>query len=153
MYGSEWQNIADMERREQVARAYAPTDIFTRVAMVTVKLLTAFLLVILPLQLVTTCLGGCLIALTLGLFLLVLNLIWLPIFALVMGTSWLWLKAWYLRPFLLLPGIAIAVVAHAYVMLAPESERDAKHAKLMLTDSWPLSWYLLRPPSGGTQGY
>ena len=90
--------------------------------------------------------GGCLIALTLGLFILVLSVIWLPFAAFLLGTSWLWLKAWYLRPVLLIPGVLVAVVAHAYVMLAPDSERDSKYTKLTLTDSWPLSWYLLHPP-------
>jgi hypothetical protein len=32
-------------------------------------------------------------------------------------------------------------------MLAPEPERDAKYSKLSISDEWPLTWYLLRPPA------
>ena len=107
---------------------------------------TVLLLVIFPVELVTTFVGGCLIALTFGLFLLVLAAIWLPLLGLLLGTSWLWLKAWPLRPVLLIPGVLIALLSHVFVILAPEPERDVKDAKLALAEEWPLTWYLLRPP-------
>ena len=72
--------------------------------------------------------------------------LWLPMYGFLVGTSWLWLNAWPLRPVLLLPGVAVAVIGETYVSLAPEPERDAKHAKLSIAQEWPLSWYLLRPP-------
>lgn len=65
----------------------------------------------------------------------------------ILGASWLWLRAWYLRPLLLVPGVVISLLAHLYVMLAPEPERDAKYSKLSISDEWPLTWYLLRPPA------
>ncbi len=144
----DWQSaISDMQYRCQLARANRPTDIVTITAEFLVKGLTTVLgVVLLPLEVLTTGLGGCLIALTFGVLYLLLSLIWLPVLGLLLGTSWLWLRAWYLRPVLLLPGVIIAVVADVFVMLAPEPERDAKHAKLCIAGEWPLSWYLLRPP-------
>lgn len=58
MYNQENENIADMAYRERIAQAYAPTDIFTRTAIILVKTLTSILIVLLPVQLVTTCAGG-----------------------------------------------------------------------------------------------
>lgn len=139
--------VADMEHRCTLAHEFAPRDPFTILARF---LMAGISLILMPLVLVaefvTTLIGGCLLALTFGLLALVLTAIWLPFLALLMGTSWLWLRAWYLRPLLLLPGVLLAIVAETYVALAPEPERDAKHAKLSIASEWPLSWYLLRPP-------
>ena len=97
---------------------------------------------LLPVQLITTFVGGVLIALTFGIFALMVTILWLPVLAVLLGTSWLWLNAPPLRVLLFLPGIAIAMLAHAYVALMPEIERDAKYYKLSLAGEWPLSWWL-----------
>jgi len=66
---------------------------------------------------------------------------------LLLGTSWLWLDAWYLRPILLVPRVLVATLADLYVMLAPEPEKDAKYMKLSMAGEWPLTWYLIKPPA------
>lgn len=142
----DWRQIADMEYRIRLAHAHAPADFLTKAAMLGTKVATGALVVLLPIQIVTTAVGGCLIGLTFGILTFVLTLIWWPFFGFLVGSSRLWLWAWYLRPILLLPGVIIATIADLYVMLAPEPEREAKHAKLSITSEWPLSWYLIRPP-------
>jgi hypothetical protein len=136
-----------MQYRISLAQKYAPTDILTKTAVVSVKVVTSALVVLLPVQMVTTAIGGCLLALTLDLLTLLLTLIWWPFLALLLGTSWLWLRVSYLRPILLVPGVLISTLAHLYVMLAPEPEKDVKYAKLSIAGEWPLSWYLVRPPA------
>ena len=124
---------------------YVPGDILTKTAILLVKVGTGVLMILTPLEIVTTSLGGCLIALTFGVFALVLSLIWWPFFMFLLGTSWLWLHFWYLRPILLVPGVLVAIVADLYIMLAPEPERAAKIAKLSIAGEWPLSWYVIHP--------
>ena len=141
-----WQ-ISDMEYRISLAEAHAPKDILTKTATLSLKVISVVLMVLVPLEMVTTAIGGCLIALTFGILLFVLSVIWWPFLILLLGTSWLWLHAWYVRPILLIPGVLIATLAELYVMLAPDPEKDAKHAKLSITGVWPLSWYLIRPPA------
>ena len=143
----DWRQIADIQHREALALAHAPKDILTKIAFHSVNITTSALSIFMPLQLITTGIGGCLIAITFGIFLFILTLIWWPFLLLLLGTSWLWLHAWYLRPILLIPGVLIATVADLYVMLTPEPERDAKYTKLSLADKWPLSWYLIKPPA------
>ena len=138
--------IQDIEGPSALARQHGPQDIFTRAAQISMKVGSAALLILIPVQFVTTAVGGCLIALTFGLFAILLSLIWLPFLGLLLGSSWLWLKVPLLRPILLVPGVLVALVADAYVMLAPEPEADAKWAKLTLAGEWPLSWLISFPP-------
>jgi len=142
-----FKNISDTEYRVSLAKEYAPKDIFTETAILSVKVATGILAVLLPLEMLTTAIGGCLIAITFGIFIFILTLIWWPFLALLLGTSWLWLHAWYLRPILLIPGVLIAFIADIYVMLAPEPEKDAKVMKLAIAQEWPMSWYLIKPPA------
>jgi hypothetical protein len=141
-----WRTISDIELRVELAKEYGLTAILTRIAWGLAKSLAVITMLLLPLEMVTTAVGGCLLALTFGLLTIPLTVIWLPLYGLLLGTSWLWLKAWYLRPILMLPGVLVSFVAGAFVMLAPEPERAAKWAKLAFAQEWPLSWLLLRPP-------
>jgi hypothetical protein len=141
------EGINQTKYRISLAHTYAPKDILTKVARVLVKATTWPLILLTPIEIVTTAVGGCLIGCTFGLLSIVLSLIWWLFLAPLLGSSWLWLHAWYLRPILLLPGVIVALVADLYVMLAPEPEKDAKFLKLAIADEWPLSWYLLRPPA------
>ena len=142
----DWQAISDIESRVRLAKLAAPMDPLTKITIAIVKTINAVFILLVPVQIVTTGLGGCLIAITFGLFIFVLQLIWWPLLMLLLTTSWLWLEVWYLRPIIIIPGILIAVLSHLFVMLAPEPERDAKYSKLALTEEWPLSWYLMKPP-------
>lgn len=139
--------IADTNYMIRQAQACAPNDFITKAAILATTVVTKGLVVLLPIEMVTTAVGGCLIALTFGLFSFVLSLIWWPFLGFLLGTSWLWLRAWYVRPILLVPGVTVATVATIYVMLAPDPERGAKYAKLSIAGEWPLSWYLIRPPA------
>ena len=144
--GSDLEMIQHWQSRIVLAQHNAPSDVFTTVALVLVKAATTALIILLPLQMVSTAIGGCLIALTFGVLSIILSIIWLPFLGLLLGTSWLWLRVWYLRPILLIPGVAVAILATVYVMLAPDPERDAKYAKLSMAGEWPLSWFLVKPP-------
>jgi len=148
----DWRQISDMNYRISLAKAHAPKDIFTKTATLLLKVVTWVSLILTPVEIVTTALGGCLIAITFGLFSLVLSVIWFPFLWLLLGTSWLWLRAWYLRPVLLVPGVLVSALANIYVMLAPEPEKDAKYAKLSIAEEWPLTWYLIKPPAEYYEG-
>jgi hypothetical protein len=142
----DFKQINDMNYRIELAKKKSPSDFFTFVAKILVKVFTSILVILIPLQLLTTAIGGCAISMTFGLLLVILTIIWWPFLMLLLGTSWLWLKAWYLRPILLFPGILIAFISHLYIMLIPEPQKDAKYSKLSISDEWPLSWYLMKPP-------
>ena len=141
------EGINQTNYRISLAHTYAPKDIFTKVARVLVKAIIFPTILLVPVEAVTTAVGGCLAGLTFDLLFVMLSIIWWPFLAFLLGTSWLWLRAWYLRPILLLPGVIVALVADLCVMLMPEPEKDAKVMKLSMADEWPLSWYLLRPPA------
>ena len=143
----DWKMISDMQHRILLAHDYAPKEPLTYIALLLVKVTTSVQTILVPIEMVTTAVGGCLIILTFGLLIFVLTVIWWPFLVLLLGTSWLWLIAWYLRPVLLVPGVLIANLATLYVMLAPDPEKDSKYAKLSIAGEWPLSWYLLKPPT------
>lgn len=89
----------------------------------------------------TTFILGILVTLTFGLLLIILSLVWLPLFGLILGSSWLWIKVPLTRPILFLPGVIIAVVSEFYVSLVPDmGEKYQKLLKLGLCDSWPYSF-------------
>ena len=140
------EQINDLKERIGVARANAPADIFTKLSRMLVKFTTSLLVMLTPISMITTAVGGCLIVVTIGFFALPILLVWFPFYNLLAGTSWLWLQAWYLRPILLIPGVIIAFIADLYVMLMPDFERGAKITKLAICEEWPLSWYLIKPP-------
>jgi len=142
-----WREISDMEYRISLAHTHAPSDILTKTAILSVKVTTSIWVILVPIEVVTTFLGGCLIGLTFGVLLFVLTLIWWPFFVLLLGTSWLWLRAWYLRPILLVPGVLVSNLANLYITLAPDPEKASKYAKLSIAEEWPLSWYLIKPPA------
>ena len=142
----DFERINDLRERIGVARANGPSDIVTKLARMLVKYTTSLLVVLTPISMVTTAVGGCLIVFTIGILALPISFVWFPFYNLLAGTSWLWLKAWYLRPVLLLPGVIIAFIADLYVMLMPDFERGAKMTKLAICEEWPISWYLIKPP-------
>ena len=142
----DFEQINDLKERIGVARANAPADIFTKLSRMLVKFTTSLLVMLTPISMITTAVGGCLIVVTIGFFALPILLVWFPFYNLLAGTSWLWLQAWYLRPILLIPGVIIAFIADLYVMLMPDFERGAKITKLAICEEWPLSWYLIKPP-------
>jgi len=124
------------------AQASGPKDWLTRGAFYSNALLRLILMIpMLPLTIVTTLVGGLLVLLTFGLLLLPLSLIWMLFYGFLWSTSWLWIRAWYLRPFLLVPGVLVAAIAFEYVGLVPDmGEKYQKSWKLGLCESWPNSY-------------
>jgi hypothetical protein len=107
-----------------------------------------------PLQLVTTSVGGCLVAMTFGLLLLPLSLIWLVFFMNpLLSLSWLWDRVWLLRIPLALIGVPLAVLGAIYTSLVPSmGEMDARATKLLICWTWPFSLDFLRYQSNPDWG-
>jgi len=128
------------------AQRIGPKDPFTIVAYgfnATIRLILSPLnLIIVP---PFTFILGILAAVTFGVLLMVLSVVWLPLMGLILGSSWLWIKAPITRPFLLLPGVVVAVVADVYVSLIPDmGEKYQKLLKMGLCDSWPYSYLVFQ---------
>ena len=107
-----------------------------------------------PVQLVTTLVGGCLVSLTLGLLLIPITAVWLVFMALLVATSWLWDKVSVLRlPALValvripiaVVGIPLAVIAEIYVTWMPSmGDLEGRFTKLAICWIWPFSIDYLR---------
>jgi hypothetical protein len=119
-------------------------DGFTTFALVASKIIGFITFITkLILGLITTFILGILVKITFGLLLFPLNFIWFIFLYPILGSSWLWLKARYLRPILILPGVLFVRVAEFYVCLMPSmGELEARHIKISLCDCWPVSWQL-----------
>lgn len=106
------------------------------------NVLAAYLgIVVIPLQLVTTAVGGLLVAVTCGLFLVALDAIWMGVFlGPLLGLSWLYDKAGPARVLVALIGVPVALTAGIYVALSPAmGEVEARREKLRLCWCWPFS--------------
>lgn len=129
-------------------------------ALLACRILNIFVTVVsfvtVPLQVVTTAVGGCLVSCTLGLLLLPLSLIWMVFLGLLLATSWLWEQTQVLDdpalgilrpigvPVLRIPlaviGIPLALFAQIYASLVPSmGEIEARHVKLVTCWVWPFS--------------
>jgi hypothetical protein len=112
-------------------------------------LVSVFSIVTVPLQLLTTLVGGCLVSCTFGLLLLPLSIIWMVLLGLLLGTSWLWERAECLGfgPLVVLAhiplavvGIPLALVSETYVSLVPSmGEIESRYTKLVTCWVWPFS--------------
>jgi hypothetical protein len=142
-----WQDD-DLGDRVKAARAGAPRDILTKLTRILTKAITSILIILLPIAKMTSAVAGCLIVFTIGFLSFVFLVVWLPMYHILIATSWLWLKAWYLRPILLIPGVVIAFASDIWVILTPDFRRHAKQKKQAMCEEWPLSWYLVSPPEG-----
>ena len=120
------------------------SDRFTRITWKVIKVLSLALIIFLPVTWVIQIVGAILMFLTIGLYAAAYSLIlWMPILWLLLGTSWLWLRFWPLRPILIIPGIVLALVGHLILMCAPnDSDKDAVLWRVSFTEDWPFSWKL-----------
>ena len=124
-----------------IAQATGPQDPLTIAAYVANTILRMLLFPIMLLIPIVTLVLGLLVSISFGILLLPLSIIWMPFCGVLLGTSWLWIRAWYLRPFLLVPGVFIALLANVYVSFVPDmGEKYQKVLKLALCDSWPYSY-------------
>ena len=127
------------------AQAAGPRDPFTLFAFTLNSILKLILIPTMLLVPIVTFALGILVSLTFGLLLFLLSLIWLPIFGLLLGTSWLWLRAWYLRPILIIPGVITAFIGSLYVRFVPDmGEKYQKVLKLGYCDAWPWTYTMFR---------
>ena len=119
-------------------------DWFTRITWKTVKVLSMAMTVLLPVAWIVQFVGIILKYLTFGLYLVIYSLVlWIPIMWLLLGTSWLWIRCWPLRPLLFLPGIILALVGHFVLMCAHyDTDQDAVLWRVSFTEDWPFSWKL-----------
>jgi hypothetical protein len=94
-----------------------------------------------PVQLVTTSVGGCLVSLTFGLLLIPLTVIWKTFFLWpLLGLSWAWDKVPLLRIPLAVVGIPLAAVGATYVALVPSmGDMESRVIKMVLCETWPFS--------------
>ena len=104
---------------------------------------------VIPIQLVTTFVLGILVSVTFGLLLLPMSLIWMVLFlGPLLGLSWVWEKAPFLRVPIAILGIPLAFVGNIYASLMPSmGELDSRVSKLLLSESWPYSldcWRMIR---------
>jgi hypothetical protein len=128
----------------------SPTDALTRAARSIVVAVTSILAWLLsPVDKAMRLIGRVLLFIpfifVIAFFMLmILDMIWLPIWGMLVGSSWLWLKYPAARPFLILPGMVLAVAALIYIMLAPEPHKNPGYTTM--PQEWPLSWLLWSPP-------
>ena len=72
-----------------------------------------------------------------------------PLYPILMSTSRWWIEEPILRPFLFAPGLLTATIARWLMQLNGvrlDGRRVFDHP-MALTDQWPISWYLVNPPS------
>ena len=136
----------DFDLRVTFARTNGPTDFFTLLVRWVVGQVTAVVgLALIPVDKILRLVGKGMIRLVLGMLLLLILtgiwffLIWLPL----MGTSRLWLNYYWSRPLLAVPGAFLAIVAHIFLMLVPDPQKNAKYT--LMAREWPLSWHLYKP--------
>ena len=127
-------------------------DGFTRITWRIVKVISMAMTILLPITWVVQFLVLILKYLTFGLVLLVYSLVlWMPVMWLLLGTSWLWLRYWPLRPLLFIPGIALASVGHFVLMCAHyDTDHEAVLWRVSFTEDWPFSWKLWEAMQGTT---
>lgn len=110
-------------------------------------------MVLLPVQILTTLVGGCLVVLTFGLLILLLTLIWWMLIGPMLLLSLLWLEVERLRFFALVNtlrfmvsiiGLPTAIIAASYVQLTPSGDPLHRLHRINMCAVWPYSWDHLR---------
>ena len=123
------------------AQTVGPQCLLTKAAYMMNMILRMLLFPKFLLMPIVTLVLGLLVSISFGILLLPLSIIWMAFFAILLGTSWLWIRAWYLRPFLLVPGVFIAVIADLYTSFVPDmGEKYQKILKLTICNEWPYSY-------------
>jgi hypothetical protein len=103
----------------------------------------------LPVQAVTTLLGGCLVTLTFGILLIPLSLIRVMFFGALLTLSYLGNKMTWLRELFGLIGLPIAWIGSIYVSLVPSmGELESRAWKLLFCHVWPYSFDFWRLTHG-----
>mgnify|MGYP004226470077 FL=1 len=77
------------------------------------------------------------------LILMILDLFWITTWSLLMLSSSAWIKIRWLRPFLIIPGLVLALFSYIFVVLAPDPQKNNEYH--ILVKSWPMSWRVWSP--------
>jgi hypothetical protein len=105
---------------------------------------TFFSIIMLPIVPISTLLLGLLVSLSFGLLLIPISLVWSCFYFPLLGLSFVWEKYKILRPFALIIGIPLAILAYIFVGLMPSmGENDSKMAKLLSATTFPFTYSLL----------
>jgi len=104
------------------------------------SLIGALALVVVPIQVVFTIPLGCLVLITLGLYLLPVDLIWMTLFlGPLIGLSWTWDKVPLLRIPAAILGIPAAVLGDAYTAIMPSIGEESRISRTLVCRTWPFS--------------
>jgi len=104
-------------------------------------ILTATAIIVLPFQIVSTLVLGLAAALTFGLLLIPLSILWALLLFPMLGLSWICNKVPALREIIGIIFIPWAFIANTFVALIPSmGELESRASKLMLCASWPFTW-------------
>jgi hypothetical protein len=138
----------EVQRRTVLLDSTAPTDGLTRLACWLTKGLQRLIKPVNRVIPLTTAAVGLItnIQMVRPVYQILLSVVRLPFLAIIVGSSWLWLKAPWLRPLLLVILLPLfSMLVYLALALLPDYKKGDKYWNLALCDSWPLSWLLLRP--------
>ncbi len=140
-------DILDIPLRVTIGRSQSPSDFLTVATRLFITSITSVLGVVLkPVDYVARLIGHLFIMLVITFMILaLLDIIWIGIWWLLITSSRLWLEAPWTRPFLVIPGTILAIIAHTYYMLAPDPHKVTEYASI--PQEWPLTWFIWKPPS------
>jgi len=100
----------------------------------------AMAVVVVPVQIVLTIPLGCLVLVTLGLYLFPVDLAWMTLFlGPLIGLSWLWDKFSLLRIPIAILGIPAAVLGDAYTSIMPSIGEESRITRTLVCRTWPFS--------------
>jgi len=113
-------------------------------------LITVTAWVVVPIQVVSTFVLGCLVTVTFGVFLLPISFVWMVLFlGPLLGLSCSWDKVPLLRVPAAILGIPIAVLGDAYAAMMPSmGETGSRVTKLLVCQTWPFSQQFMAYASG-----
>lgn len=104
------------------------------------SLIEAMALVVVPIQVVATIPLGCLVLVTLGLYLFPVDVIWMTLFlGPLIGLSWTWDKVPLLRIPAAILGIPAAVFGDAYTAIMPSIGEESRITRTLVCRTWPFS--------------
>jgi hypothetical protein len=88
---------------------------------------------------------GAFMIVTLGLYALVWTVVWLPLLAMALATSWLWSKASWMWPLWLLVALPFLLLGYLVASLGPQDVGgEDKISKVTLLWMWPYTWCAMR---------
>ncbi len=124
------------------------SDVTTKAMWLAVKACTTATMILLPVKFIVHLPLALIFPLIAGPLLLAFSFLWMPVYGLLLGTSWLWLKCWPLRPMVAVPGLIFSIAGDTLLMFAPPPrDPDDIAARLIqadFADEWPLSWLIFK---------